>query len=147
MFMRFRGGGVGHKPIRNAAQCLLEDRDELDKIPFVKESERAAGSPAGSEDRMETDDEENEEDEGSASEGEGRGGEDEDIDMTTEEEEDERDEESENDSDDYNSGSDELDDVPVGNSSAVLASDELADEMEEFGYTGLDQLDRLSQSR
>ncbi|KIJ10441.1 hypothetical protein PAXINDRAFT_16591, partial [Paxillus involutus ATCC 200175] len=33
-----------------------------------------------------------------------------------------------------------LDDVPVGNSSAVLASDELADEMEEFGYTGLDQL-------
>ncbi|KIJ06917.1 hypothetical protein PAXINDRAFT_19881 [Paxillus involutus ATCC 200175] len=121
MFMRFRGGGVGHKPIRNAAQCLLEDRDELDKIPFVKESERATGSPAGSEDRMETGDEENEEDEGSASEGEGQG-------------------ESENDSDNNNPSSDELDDVPVGNSLAVLASDELADEMEEFGYTGLDQL-------
>ncbi|KIK79345.1 hypothetical protein PAXRUDRAFT_161500, partial [Paxillus rubicundulus Ve08.2h10] len=39
MFMQFWGGGVRHKPICNAVQCLLEDWDELDNILFVKVSE------------------------------------------------------------------------------------------------------------
>jgi len=39
MFMRFRGGGVGHKSMRTEMRCLLDDRDELDKRGFEKEKE------------------------------------------------------------------------------------------------------------
>jgi hypothetical protein len=50
MFMRFRGGGVGHKTTREATQSFYEDRDALDSVPFTKESERTGmfhipGSP------------------------------------------------------------------------------------------------------
>lgn len=50
MFMRFRGGGVGHKSTREATQSFFEDRDALDSVPFTKESERTGmfyipGSP------------------------------------------------------------------------------------------------------
>ncbi|KAG0691498.1 hypothetical protein DFH29DRAFT_1010923 [Suillus ampliporus] len=40
MFMRFHGGGVGHKTTRDATQSFYEDRDALDSVPFKKESER-----------------------------------------------------------------------------------------------------------
>lgn len=50
MFMRFRGGGVGHKSTWEATQSFFEDRDALDSVPFTKESERTGmfyipGSP------------------------------------------------------------------------------------------------------
>lgn len=35
MFMRYRGGGVGHKSIREATRCLLDDHDKLDSQPFT----------------------------------------------------------------------------------------------------------------
>lgn len=38
--MRYRGGAVGHKTTREETKCLSEDRDKLDKIAFVLESER-----------------------------------------------------------------------------------------------------------
>jgi hypothetical protein len=50
MFMRYRGGAVGHKTMRKETKSLLEDHDKLDKIPFVLESEREQGSHRGSED-------------------------------------------------------------------------------------------------
>lgn len=37
MFMRYRGSGVGHNSIREATRCLLDGRDPLDKVPFMKE--------------------------------------------------------------------------------------------------------------
>ena len=39
MFMRFRGGGVGHKSTCEATQCLLSDHEDLDKRPFTLECE------------------------------------------------------------------------------------------------------------
>ncbi|KIK26402.1 hypothetical protein PISMIDRAFT_274760 [Pisolithus microcarpus 441] len=39
MFMRFRGGAVGHKTTREATRCLLDDRDKLDRRPFTLERE------------------------------------------------------------------------------------------------------------
>lgn len=40
MFMRHRGGGVGHKSTREATRCLLDDRETLDKQSFVLENDR-----------------------------------------------------------------------------------------------------------
>ncbi|KIM56240.1 hypothetical protein SCLCIDRAFT_1147209 [Scleroderma citrinum Foug A] len=35
MFMRYRGGGVGHKSICEATRCLLDDCDKLNSQPFT----------------------------------------------------------------------------------------------------------------
>ena len=40
MFMRYRGGAVGHKTTYEETKCLLDDREALDKVPFELESER-----------------------------------------------------------------------------------------------------------
>ena len=37
MFMRFRGGAVGHKTMREETKCLLHDHDKLDEVPFELE--------------------------------------------------------------------------------------------------------------
>ena len=74
MFMRFQGGGVGHKSMRTEMRCLLNDRDELDERCFEKEKE---GSQSKSElkateedEDMIDEDEDDEEDEGGDAEGE-----------------------------------------------------------------------------
>jgi hypothetical protein len=123
MFMRFRGGGVGHKTTREETQCLLDNRDELDKVPFVMESEI-------NRDQMDLDDvsdEEGEEEESKDDE-EGDRDEEEESEPDNEMNEDEGSEESEE------SG------LRISSSSAALANEELADEMDEFGYLGLDQV-------
>lgn len=40
MFMRYRGGGVGHKSTCEATRCLLDNRETLDKQPFILERDR-----------------------------------------------------------------------------------------------------------
>ena len=35
MFMGYQGGGVGHRSICKATQCLLDDCDKLDSQPFT----------------------------------------------------------------------------------------------------------------
>lgn len=115
MFMRFRGGGVGHKTMREETQCLLDDRDKLDKVPFIMESEM-------DKDQMELDDESDKEEEDSE-----------------DEEEDEDDEEESKDGNEMDED-EEDEESGIGNSSAALANEELVDEMDEFGYSGLDQV-------
>jgi hypothetical protein len=34
MFMRFRGGGVGHKSTNEATRCAYEDRDVMDTADY-----------------------------------------------------------------------------------------------------------------
>ena len=123
MFMRFRGGGVGHKSMRNEMRCLLDDRDELDKRGFEKEKER-------SQSRSELD------------------ATDEDEDMIDEDEDDEEDEEDEDgdaedegeDEDDLEGGEEGDEEVPAATPFEAYVDDEVADEMDEYGYSGLDQV-------
>ena len=116
--MRFRGGGVGHKTTREETRCLLDDRDELDKVPFVMESEIDR-------DQMELDDEDEDEEDSEEDEEEDR----------------DEDEEGENDNEmDEDEGSEEGQESGAKISSATLANEELVDEMDEFGYSGLDQV-------
>jgi len=75
MFMRFRGGGDGHKSMCTEMCCLLNDGDELDERCFEKEKE---GSQSKSElkateedEDMIDEDEDDEEDEDGDAEGEG----------------------------------------------------------------------------
>lgn len=125
MFMRYCGGAMGHKTTQDETRCLLDDRDELDKIPFELECEQeweggddvemGSGDSDDSEDMMED---------------QHKGGE----------------------SDIKDDGSDgEGDEVDGDNSkvegatgdlglSTSLADGGLLDEMEEFRYTGLDQV-------
>lgn len=117
--MRFQGGGVGHKTTREETQCLLDDRDEHNKVPFVMESEING-------DQMDLDDESDEDEEDSK-----------------EDEEEDRDEEEEGEDDnemDEDGSSQESQESGIGISSATLANEELVDEMDEFGYSGLDQV-------
>ena len=105
MFMRFRGGGVGHKSTCEATQCLIGDREDLDKRPFTLERERGPF--------------------------EGSDGDDVPMEGSSSAEEEESNESNEDGSD-------------VGGVDArdgqQLVDDELADEMDEFGYTRLDQV-------
>ena len=114
--MRFRGGGVGHKTRREETRCLLDDQDELDKVPFVMESEIDR-------DQMELDDKD--EEDGKKNKKKDR----------------DEDEKGENDNEmDEDEGSKEGQESSAGISSATLANEELIDEMDEFGYSGLDQV-------
>jgi hypothetical protein len=52
MFMRFRGGGVGHKSTREVTKCVYNDRDPLDTdngaSDFSEDSEDDLLSEVGS---------------------------------------------------------------------------------------------------
>ena len=108
MFMRYQGGGIGHKSIREATLCLFDDRDALDKQEFSLEHDRNLFD----EEAEDTDDdvpmdESNSSDEESGDESESEELEMEDIDPAC---------------------------------SEHLIDDELGDEMDEYGYSGLDQV-------
>jgi hypothetical protein len=107
MFIRYRGGGVGHKSTRKATRSLLNDRETLDKQPFILERDRNLFEEATEEI-------------------------DEDDPMTdsssTEEESDEE-------SDEDRSAME-----GIGENGKQPVDDELGDEMDEFGYSGLDQV-------
>ncbi|KAG2136442.1 hypothetical protein DEU56DRAFT_756347 [Suillus clintonianus] len=125
MFMRYRGGGVGHKPIHEATRCLLNDRDALDQLPFMMEKEREAQS---SDDEMADSVEggDNEEDESEDGESE----EDNAIDIEDSADEDGNEDEpgSGEDQDDEGDGTDD----PL--TTEHLIDDDIADEMDEFGW-------------
>ena len=146
--MRYHGGAVGHKTMRKETKSLLEDRDKLDEIPFVLESEREQGFYRGSEDldvemdrrdmddgededRERGDDENNDDMEGySTDEGEVRGESGNGADSESDQGED--------DETDSNGDADMV--IDQDSISTLLADDELLDEMDEFGYSGLDQV-------
>jgi len=106
--MRYRGGGIGHKSIREATRCLLDDHDALDKQEFTLEHDCNLFDEGaeGSDDDVPMDDSSRSEEE-SGDESEGGELEMEDIDPTC---------------------------------SEPLINNELGDEMEEYGYSGLDQV-------
>ena len=118
--MQFRGGAVGHKTMQEETKCLLHDRNELDKVPFELEYERAGYAKPESDVEM-----------GSGEDGEDATEEDGHEECKAEEN-DAEDSEDEIDDDDSDAGEQGL--------SAALANDALLDEMEEFGYTGLDEV-------
>jgi hypothetical protein len=103
MFIRYRGGGVGHKSTREATHSLLNDHETLDKQPFILERDRNLSEEATKE--IDEDDpmtdsssaEEESDEDGSAMEG-------------------------------------------IGENGKQPVDDELGDEMNEFGYSGLDQV-------
>ena len=108
MFMRYRGGGIGHKSIHEATLCLFDDRDALDKQEFNLKHDRNLFD----EEAERTDD---------------------DVPM-----------------DDLSSSNEESGDESESEESAMedinpacsehLIDDELGDEMDEYGYSGLDQV-------
>ena len=100
MFMRYRGGGVGHRVTREAMRCLLNDRDVLDKQPFTFEHDHQPFEE-GIDDDVPMDDS------SSGKESEDDGSEMEDVD---------------------------------GGDGTQLIDNKLGDEMEEYGYSGLDQV-------
>ena len=118
MFMQYRGSGVGHKSTCEATYCLLDDHDPLDKVPFTRESEKD-GTAQNSDDEMMED---------SGSE---------------EEDEDKSDDQLSDDGDEQE-GEEEATEVADGSGipfpAEQLIDDEIVDEMDEFGYTGLDQV-------
>ncbi|KAG2028813.1 hypothetical protein BDR03DRAFT_1019306 [Suillus americanus] len=128
MFMRYRGGGVGHKSICEATKCLLDDRDALDKLPFTIEKEREARD---SDDEMVGTDVEDSDDDPA--------GEDEDEDIEGEDGEDGNENEDEGSSEDQDD-EDDGDGIRDPLTTEHLIDDDIADEMDEFGYTGLDQV-------
>ena len=140
MFMRYRGGAVGHKTTQDETRCLLDDRDELNKAPFKLECEQDWYASASSDVEMGSgDDGENtmEEDveEGTESREHGDGG----SDLEEGESEGGDEDQSSSSSSDDESDSDDAAVQHLG-ISASLADDELLDEMDEFRYTGLDQI-------
>lgn len=110
--MRYRGGGVGHKSTHDATKCLLEDRDKLDKGSFTLEYDRHEQEAGEGEESRVSD---ASMDESSASEP--------DEEIGSEDDE----------------GSD-TEDVALDQGDAQAIPDELGDEMDEYGYTGLDQV-------
>ncbi|KAG1842750.1 hypothetical protein DFJ58DRAFT_731909 [Suillus subalutaceus] len=115
MFMHFRGGGVGHKTTRRETSCLLDDQDDLDNSPFQQEKERHLP-------RFDK-----------AFEGDEDMDEHEDGDKVGDSEE-EADDSEETDSMDGEDG----DEVPAP--FEVMVDNTVADEMDEYGYSGLDQV-------
>ena len=142
--MRYRGGAVGHKTTYEETKCLLDDRDALDKIPFELESEhdwedRHRSESSDVEMGSGDDGDEMEEDGSDEEEASGEGT---DRDEEGEDEESDREEVSEGDGSDGDDGNEKDDDnMPIDvTASALLVDDDLLDEMDEFGYSGLDQV-------
>lgn len=125
MFMRFHGGAVGHKTTHEETRCLLDDHDKLDKVPFELESEQDL--PVRYEENSKRGDVEM----GSPGAADDSGIEDDGSD----------------DEDDGNEGSEreESDDGNESNgtdsSEDMVIDPELMDEMDKFGYLGLDQVE------
>jgi len=124
MFMQYRGGAVGHKTTCEETKCLLDDRDKLDQVPFELESEQdleyeedgsdvEMGNPGAADDSGIEDD--GSDDEGVGSEGSNCTG---------------REESDDGNESDGNNGSEDM-----------VIDLELLDEMNEFGYSGLDQVE------
>lgn len=132
--MRYRGGAVGHKTTQEDTKCLLDDRDKLDKVPFELESEQSQEYRLGDdgEHDSDVDMEEGEEDGGTDSDGE--------MEEDTGEEDSSEEELGGGDEDDESDESDAGDDMVVDPSKG-LVDDDLLDEMDEFGYSGLDQVE------
>ena len=106
--MRYRGGGIGHKSIREATLCLFDDRDALDKQEFNLKHDRNLfdEEAEGTDDNVPMDD-------SSSS-----------------------DEESGDESESEESAMEDINPA----CSERLIDDELGDEMDEYGYSGLDQV-------
>lgn len=105
MFMRYRGGGVGHKSTCEATRCLFNDREKLDRQTFTFEHDR------------ELFEEENEDDTPM------------DDSSSMEEESSEESVQDVSETEGVDAGDDDQ-----------LIGDDLGDEMEEYGYSGLDQV-------
>lgn len=133
MFLRYRGGGVGHKPIHEATRCLLDDRDRLDQLPFTMEKmhETQDSDEEMTNDGEDNDDPEDEEDAEEEDAMEGSDDEDEDEGSGSCEDSDEEHHEDEDNEGDANQDP---------HTTEYLIDDDIADEMDEFGYTGLDQV-------
>ncbi|KAF8546525.1 hypothetical protein OG21DRAFT_1479665 [Imleria badia] len=108
IFMRHRGGGVGHKSTRETTHCLLDDHETLDKQPLVFERDH------------------------NLSEATKESGEYVSMDKSSSAEE-----ESDKETDEDGS---EMEVEDGHNEELVMVDDELEDEMDEFGYRGLDQV-------
>ena len=110
--MRYRGGGVGHRSIHEATQCLLNDHDKLNTQLFTLEY--CESSTEDGEDGGDSDipmDNSSDPEEGGTSDEDGS----------------------------------EMDGINLRHTQQ-LVDDELGDEMDKYGYTGLDQLlDRVEE--
>ncbi|KAF8546068.1 hypothetical protein OG21DRAFT_1587008 [Imleria badia] len=115
IFMRHRGGGVGHKSTCETTHCLLDDCETLDKQPLVFEHDC------------------------NLSEATKESGEDVSMDESSSAEE-------ESDKETNEDGS-EMEVEDGHNEELVMVGDELEDEMDEFGYSGLDQVLDLDDGR
>jgi hypothetical protein len=71
MFVRFRGGGVGHKSTSEATQCVYEDRDVMDIGGY--ESTGSDDKEAASDDEQTGSEESGNDSESSDSESDGSG--------------------------------------------------------------------------
>ncbi|KAG1816304.1 uncharacterized protein BJ212DRAFT_1480754 [Suillus subaureus] len=135
MFMHYHGGGVSHKPIFEATKCLLDDHNVLDKLPFIMEKEHEAQD---SNSEMESDVEEDLDDNGEGKDKEGEGEGEDDIEGSGDEDGDEN--------EDRGSSKEHDDEDIKGNgtrdplTTEHLIDDDIVDEMDEFGYTSLDQV-------
>lgn len=112
MFMRFRGAGVGHKSTHKVTQCLLLDRDKLDSRPLTLECEHESSMEDVEEDEQNS--------------------------QPTDDSSDSTSESEDNDDDDEDNM--DIDGVEVEDHPQVM-DDELDDEMDEYGYGGLEQVE------
>jgi hypothetical protein len=127
MFMRFWGGGVGHKSMRTEMRCLLDDRNELDERGFEKGKKGPSQGVSWRQPKKIDEDEEDEEDEDGDAEDEG-------------EDENKNEEYGDEDEDDLEGGEEGDEEVPAATPFEAYVDDEVADEMDEYGYSGLDQV-------
>ncbi|KAG1842081.1 hypothetical protein F4604DRAFT_1939089 [Suillus subluteus] len=118
IFMRFRRGGVRHKTTQRETSCLLDDQDALDKVPFQREKEHHLSEL---DEAFEEDDDMEDNKNG-------------DMQSSSEEADD-----SEGESDDTDDEDDEDDDLASTPFKAII-NDTIADKMDEFGYSSLDQV-------
>ena len=123
--MCYHGGAVGHKTTSEEIKCLLNDHNKLDRIPFKLECEQEW--KAGEDMEM-----------GS---GDSDSGEDVTEDQCNDRESDIEDNRSDGEADEVDGDNSKIEDATgdLGLSTS-LADGELLDEIEEVGYTGLDQV-------
>jgi len=110
--------------MRTEMRCLLDDRDTLNKLPFKMEKEQFQSRSKSSE---EDDD---------------MAGEDEDNDSNDDGEDNSNDDDGgEHDSDEDSEEGNELEhEVPAATPFVAYVDDKVADEMDEYGYSGLNQV-------
>jgi len=126
MFMQFRGRGVGHKSTCTEMHCLFDDHDTLDKLPFKMEKEWSQSRSESSEedDDMPADkDKDKDKDKDSNDNGE-----------------DDDDEGEHNSDNDSKEGNELKHEVSAATPFVAYVDDQVANEMDEYGYSGLDQV-------